>query len=626
MILYFLSLFILIAASSCLAEETPDSTPTELSPVIISADRSQQPSDHVADDVEVYTSEDLADLPVHNLAEALSYMPGIDIQTSGPFGQPTAVSIRGAASRQVLVMVDGVPFNTQLSGQANLSIIPIEDIQQIEVIKGADSSAWGSSLGGVINVITKPVGNTLMPHGDLTTSFGQFDMTKNTLDLEGKAGNFGYSTFGSFMNAHGNLADSRTYEPKSFSKFRYDFNQTTSVVTSFGYTDDRLRYGPTILDYIYQQQHIARYGDIQLNINKDENKFTIDYKLNDQKILANTLDSSDWQEDPYVPSVLSDDFYQGISLKDVYQISSNKTLTVGEDTNWDTVKSNYYFIHSESVNTEAPYTNLLWSLEDWDLIPALRYDRNSQFGSQLSPSFGTVYHVPGWEDGLVRFKASRVFNAPPVTWAYNDFYYLNYYHDLPNPDLKPERALMYELGTEGRLFVPGFTGKLNVYRSDVKDALEYNVDTLDGTIQYQNVSKAVRQGGEVELDYDLTQEWRIFSGASFNDVRDEATKQIIRDEGIARESFKWGVSRSWAFGLKASLEGYYNRWSSQPGDANDRKPIFDLKLTQDLKNIYKKVDAQIFFDLYNLTNSNYWADPSFPLPGRHVEGGVSVSF
>jgi len=200
--------------------------------------------------------------------------------------------------------------------------------------------------------------------------------------------------------------------------------------------------------------------------------------------------------------------------------------------------------------------------------------------------------------------------------------------------LKAERANMYEIGTEGSLVVPGLKGSLSLYRSDVSHALDLVcIDPINYIYQYQNFEKFVRQGGEARLDYVIFKPWSVFTAADFNDVRNEQTGQIVGgDPGMARESFKWGSSYTLPFGLKANLEGRYNRWSSErgsdgmPGDANDRKPIFDLKLTQDIKNIHKGIDLQIFFNVYNLTNSSYWSDPTFPLPGRYVEGGASVGF
>lgn len=604
------------------ADQTDD-TSNELEPIIVSASRSDILSDHTADQTEVYTAENLQDLPAHNLAEALNYIPDVDIQNSGPLGQATSVSIRGSDSRQVLVMVDGIPFNTQLSGQANLSEIPLEDIQQIEVIKGGASSAWGSSLGGVINVITKPIGTTLIPQGSLTTDFGSFATTKNSLDLQGAVGNLGYSSFGSFLNADGNLDASHTEEIKNFTKLKYDFNQTTSLNASFGYSGGHLLYGPLpdSADIIVNNQpYVSRYGSVDLKVDNPDNQFSAAYKFNDQKTSFNAQDIT-------TPlnsfSTSNQDFYQGLSLNDVYEFSNDQILTTGMDSDWHVIKSDTYLTKAEGINTEAPYANLDWRLEDWDFIPGARYDYNDRFGSQLSPSFGAVYHVPIWQDGLIRAKVYRAFNAPPLLWIYNNDPSL---YVAPNPDLKAERATSYELGIEGPLIIHGLKVELNLYRSDVKDALSPVINDIDYVTQYQNINKVVRQGGEARLDYAMNKQWSIYTAVDFNDVINEETKTIVRDAGIARQSFKWGTSYLWPCGFKASLEGYYNRWSSDPGQANDRKPIFDVHLTQKFRNVFRNIDMEIFFNVYNIDNSKYWSSPTYPLPGRSVEGGVSFKF
>ncbi|MBI4309014.1 MAG: TonB-dependent receptor [Candidatus Omnitrophica bacterium] len=265
---------------------------------------------------------------------------------------------------------------------------------------------------------------------------------------------------------------------------------------------------------------------------------------------------------------------------------------------------------------------MAWAAGDWDFIPALRYDRNSHFGSQLSPGFGLVYHVPGWETGRVRARASRVFSAPPLLWLYNDDPNQGV---APNPDLKAERAMLYEIGVEGPLIVHGLKGALNLYRSDVKDAIS-TVPTVGLIRQSRNFKKFVRQGGEVRMDYVFGERWRSFAAATFNDVRDVQTKKIVRDAGTARESFKWGSSYAWPFGLTFYLQGYYNRWSSSPDQAKDHRPIFDIRLNQNIPDVLRDVDMEIFFNLYNITNSQHLSSPTYPLPGRYVEGGVSVNF
>ena len=484
--------FVIYGAFNVWAQQNDDSN-ISLAPIVVSSSRSPILESQVADDVEVLTSQDLQALPARNLGEALNYMPGVDIQNSGPLGQVTSVSIQGSDSRQVLVMVDGIPFNTQLSGQANLSEIPIDDIERVEVIKGGASSVWGPSLGGVINVITKSPGVDTQPHGNFTTSFAQFDTTQNSLSLNDKIGNLGISSFGSYLNSHGDLADSRTREIKNFTKLNYDFNQTTSVTASFGYSGAHLLYGPTPGDYpsLINQPYISRYGQIQLKVDKSDNVLTAAYKYNDQNVTYSTYDYTLGQND--APPMISHDLYQGLSVNDVYKFSVDRILTTGTDADWHVLKSNTYLTQPEEVASQAPYANLLWRIQNWDFIPAVRFDDNSHFGSQLSPGFGVVYHVPGWEEGLIRIKASRVFSAPPLMWIYNND---SYYGVAPNPDLKAERANMYEIGTEGKFFVPGLKGSLNLYRSDVTDAISLVcIDPINYIYQEQNFEKVCQARG-----------------------------------------------------------------------------------------------------------------------------------
>ncbi|MBL8012588.1 MAG: hypothetical protein JNN05_01940 [Candidatus Omnitrophica bacterium] len=76
-----------------------------------------------------------------------------------------------------------------------------------------------------------------------------------------------------------------------------------------------------------------------------------------------------------------------------------------------------------------------------------------------------------------------------------------------------------------------------------------------------------------------------------------------------------------------NLLGHYDRWSSDPSlQANDRKPIFDLKFTKNFDHAIRNVETQIYVNVYNLTNSKYWSSITYPLAPRHVEGGLVVKF
>ncbi|MBU0983625.1 MAG: TonB-dependent receptor, partial [candidate division Zixibacteria bacterium] len=90
-----------------------------------------------------------------DLAELLQSLPGVAVQRSGGPVDPVRVSIRGSASRHVLVLVDGQRVNSSADGESDLSVVPVQAVQRIEVHRGGSSAQFGpNALGGVINIIT----------------------------------------------------------------------------------------------------------------------------------------------------------------------------------------------------------------------------------------------------------------------------------------------------------------------------------------------------------------------------------------------------------------------------------------------------------------------------------------
>ncbi len=91
-----------------------------------------------------------------DVADVLQNLPGVVITRSGGPGQPSRVSMRGSSANQVLVLLDGVPLNSALSGAADLSLVPVENVERITVLTGAQSARYGPrAMAGVIEVVTR---------------------------------------------------------------------------------------------------------------------------------------------------------------------------------------------------------------------------------------------------------------------------------------------------------------------------------------------------------------------------------------------------------------------------------------------------------------------------------------
>ncbi len=591
----------------------------ELNTVVVTARRAPSKSRHSPEQVEIITAEDIERLPARDLTEVLSYSPAIDVQLNGQFGQSTALSLNGSNARQVLLLIDGIPFNTQLSGQANPSAIPVEMIERVEIIKGGASSAWGSSLGGVVNVITKSAGGERVS-GQFNSSFAEFGTFQESLSLAGSVKELGYFASGSYYKTDGPQRFGEAEKKSVLTKLSLPIGDLGIIQSTFGYHDAFAQYGLKTASNYSTQPYYARYGQVILSREDGDDVLSVALKFNHQDI---TTDTKSVSTNASQFETISNNFYRGISLNGHKDFADFGALVMGADFDWHTIKSNRYLSEAKGISAQAPFANYSLEVNGWEFVPGIRYDRNDQFGSQTSPSFASVYRFAQLPETSVRGKISRVFNAPPLMWIYN---FDPGFQVGANPDLEAERATVYELGGS-TVFGDDFNMDLNFYLSDVRDAIALVQDPITNYYVQRNFSKFRRQGAELTFDYDWSETLSFSASGAFNDVENRQTGRSVRDQGIARQKYSLAAHFHSVTGFSAELLGQYNRWSSEPSlRANDRKPIWDFKLSQAFVDFWANVDGKIFFSIHNLTNSKYWSNIDFPLPRRYFEGGFSLEF
>ena len=600
------------------AEEIPEEKILKLEKIIVSAKRFPEGLKGVAENVSVITDEEIRSLPARDLSEVLSYIPGVDIEPRSGFGQSTAISIQGSSSRHVRVMIDGIPLNTQLSGQVNPTNFPIENIKQIEIIKGAASSVWGSALGGVINIITKDTGDKPVPQGSFSQSFAEYDTSKQSFELIGKVGDLGYYSFASYMHSGGIRAKADADEIKTFTKLSFPLGDLSELTSSFGYSRSNVNSGEFPSGEYQNVPYVNKYGRLGLDVDFHNGViFNSAFKFCRQDIITKYF-ATVQDAEPY-DTVRSQDQYYGLELKSLIHLRDEVRLLLGADFDWHILKS-IYLSDSKSVNLQAPYANYTLRLDNWDWVFGVRFDNNSEYGNQFSPSLGAVYHIPAASDTLIRATVSRAFNAPPLLWK---FYEESLSWITVNPDIRPEKAWVYEMGVERELTDYLWMG-LSLYRADVKDAIAGV--TEGGKTYMKNFQKFRRQGVEFQLKAKLNQRLTLSNSAAFNDVENRTTRETVKGIGVARQSFDMGIEYKNEGGFSCLVKAYYNRWN-QPADfrPNDRKVICDVKISQGIKGI-GGLDVRLFLNIYNLTNSKYWADYYFPIPRRYFEGGFTIKW
>jgi len=131
-------------------------TELEVKEIVVTATRTEEEVLTAPGHVTVLGEEEISRSGAKNMADLLTRQAGIKVNDYGAEGALKSISFRGSSSSQVLVLVNGVRQNNSDSGGANLSLIPLENVEKIEIIRGGFSSLYGAdAVGGVINIITK---------------------------------------------------------------------------------------------------------------------------------------------------------------------------------------------------------------------------------------------------------------------------------------------------------------------------------------------------------------------------------------------------------------------------------------------------------------------------------------
>jgi outer membrane receptor protein involved in Fe transport len=395
----------------------------------------------------------------------------------------------------------------------------------------------------------------------------------------------------------------------------------SELTSSFGYSRSNVNSGEFPGGEYQNVPYVNKYGRLGLDVDFHNGViFNSAIKFCRQDIITKYF-ATVQDAEPY-DTVRSQDQYYGLELKSLIHLRDEDRLLLGADFDWHILKS-IYLSDSKGVNLQAPYANYTLRLDNWDWIFGARFDNNSEFGSQFSPSLGTVYHFPSTRDTSIRATVSRAFNAPPLLWRFNDYLLWGFYNVIPNPDIKPERAWVYEMGIASKLS-DSLGVELCLYRADVKDAIASVIEGAN--IYMDNFEKFRRQGAELKIKAKLNRQLSVTGSAAFNDVENRKTGKTVRGIGVARQSFDIELKYKNEYGFNCTLKSYYHYWN-QVADAkpNDRKFISDLRISQEIKNT-RGFSLELFLNIYNLTNSKYWADYYFPIPRRYFEGGFTAKW
>jgi vitamin B12 transporter len=580
--------------------------------LVVSATRHPKPLSKTAENITVITARDIEDMNAHTVAEVLNRIPGLFVDFNQDFGAISLISIQGSEQRHVLVLLDGIPWNFLSEGHAETNTIPVGIVERIEIIKGPASSAWGSSLGGVINILTKPTGNTEKPSGMVKASYGERNTQDYSAQVSGLAGPVGYYLFAGRQKSDGLRADRKFDSESLFAKLGVPVSQDVDLGLTMGVSKPRNEIGDypmpgvtTSLDarsfFMSASLDASLTPELDLNLSMH----TVEQKSNlSIDTSANTTDERTtgvrgklaWTKGRHT-AVLGIDADRG-RLDQTLQAGPS-TLSVEPDiTKW------------------AVYANDTIAIDRWSITPGIRYDYNNIVGSFVSPSLGVTRRLG--ENSLARASVARGFTQPPLSWTSAGGFYV-----APNPSLAHESIWSYQAGLESTA-IPYLWVKGTVFYHDLDNEL---IKERGGAGPPTNNDLVLNEGAirrqGLELEAETGPFYNLSAVAGFAYVHIKSSQETdARDWYTYNIGIKYDDGKSW----KAQLFGHYIWWDLDAFyEADYGDWIWDLNLARKVIDT-KHFTARLFLMAHNLLNGDQYTFVDSKNPKRWIEAGINITF
>ncbi len=587
--------------------------------------------------VEVVDREAIEASGAEDVADVLDQHPGVNV-ARGVFG--ATVRLRGLNAEHTLILVDGQRVIGRKDGTFDLSRIPIDSIERIEIVKGASSALYGSdAMGGVINIITRRSGRgrTGMLHargGTLATADGAvgFGTRKGRVGLRVDAG---YHRNGALdldpsrddtdlrgleqvtLSGSVELAASDAVELRGFGSYALQDAQGVDLGVRGALFDARNVTEDGVGRFVAGWEVSPRTTwtqSVGLSVYRDQ-------FVNDQRE-ASALDEYQDTRETLLQLTSQLEHDQGAHR-----------LTLGAEGFLASLVTPRLDEGRGQRQIGAVYGQDEWRLGRLLVVPGLRLDADSWFGTALAPKLGL--RADPADTLTVRASAGYGWRAPAFRELLLSFDNSGVgYRVDGNPDLQPERSLGATAGLE---WAP--TAALSLALSGWYDRLTnlIQIATLDeqpGLVQfgYANVARARSRGLEAAVALDPITWFAVDLSFTLTDAVDLDQDRPLEGrpplQGTARLHFRVPVrqgprltARAGVFGPRPFYVGAVQAGLAPPGtgDRVDASPyaLVDLRLMQPIG-----ADLELFGGVENLLDAG---DPQFlQVPPRFLYAGVNA--
>lgn len=590
-----------------------------LNEVVISTTKNEQKQSQTGKVVTVITSEELSRSSGRNLSELLNQQAGINVVGAGSnFGKDKSLFFRGAGSAYAIILIDGI-LVTDPSGNGgafDLRMFTVDQIERIEILKGGQSTIYGSdAVAGVVNIITKKSG-AKGNHVYGSATAGSYGTFKNTIGINSAVKNFTYNVSYTHFKTNG-ISEAENKNPNQVT-FDDDGVKQDALNANFSLQLDKnlainpfIRYAYGRFEYDKGAFADASFTSISKHFNAGLNAV---YKLDEGKITLNYSRENSFRS---YKSNYSGDYEGDVNLVDVFynqNLGKNTNLLLGVD-NRNTAVTHFNEVNKQpSANLFSSYASLfLHNLGIFNLEMGGRYNNHNKYGNNFTYSVTPTFIVTK----NIKFfgTVSSAFRAPTLEMLFGQY--------GANINLKPEKSTGYEAGANFSFLDEKVNLRLVGFKRNMTDAIIY------GPNGYINQDKQNDQGFEIEpsvklAHFTLNAFYAYVEGKQISGTK---TSTIL----LRRPKNTFGAT----VGYQASQQLFLNVNYKLTGDRIDSDfstyPAVDKLLNAyHLFNIYSEYGfyhkkIRLFVDLKNLTNQKYTEIIGYNTMGFNATAGINFN-
>lgn len=596
--------------------------------VFLSVTRSDLPVTDAPVNASIVKADKAAETTARTVADAIELEPGIVIRRSGTTGSTQFPSLRGFASKQVLLVIDDVPQVPDLTGTVDLSRIPLDQVERIEILRGGASAVYGPNAeGGVIQVVTRRPATKV--DAELATELGSLGTYSNRLRAGTSQGPVKAQFTASRLTSEG--FQENGYSQASFFSGHLSYDSGDLGRLSYDGSGSRGTLGlpsgtPVPLgEWDGTKERQANDRTAKQAESGEVHRF--EYKVVLPRDLELTTRVGDNVTDRTIDQFGARTLIRTEGRTASAKLDAHAFGSAGYDYAQRRLDSNDYGVHrgdSWGVFYQVP----LVDLTALKVTPGLRYDRDNVYGESWSPRLLIVGKPGGsWK---VSGSAGRSFQAPSFADLFDPF--------VPEaaraPHLSPEITWSYDLGfsvrpTEASEFSASF------YRTDTKDRITTRETPVapfgpfDVAYPAYNLDRAFTQGVETRASLETGPLSQSLSW-TYLQAEGKATGTNYRVLAFAPKhslGYAGSVRGPWNTRLSARVRYLHRQWTGA-GETGVQIPGYT---TVALKLVKKAGWAEFFAAVDNLLDRHYaqTADAFngyFPQPGRTFSAGASVRF